>query len=270
MYSTRPLPVGEEDEYHVDAQGFLLNAEDDMKFFICKGEDEVNKNNDNPEPVLGYDLSPFQPNDDEIFFFEKKKDECCFTVDTMAPGREEKVQEGSLLQKGDTEEQLARIEMYNVREVDSDSEEEEEEEEEREEKYKVDHQDEDPNNTMEEELQEEDNVYISLQQDEEEYEGDQVTSTSKEDDEEECANDNVSSSNLPSKQMDLLETPKLDQFNKADERVEISENTVAETGTVEKNSSKSPFTAVVPLLKPPPKEKLEAYLSSKKGWNTKI
>lgn len=248
----------EEDECCVDEQGFLLNGSSQSNI------DSKNKSSKEDEvdvPVLGYDLSPFSPSDD-MKFFQKVEDECCFKVDATAASswREEKVQEESLLQKGGTEEQLARIEMYNRREVDSDSDDDDYDED-----LELD-QVEDSNEmeTEEEEPKADYDCYTGVP-DEPENEDEDYNIEDKE----LLYDKDLSSKVSPPNEHNTDPS----NFNdESGEKVELSvsqfEYSTSGTG-VEETSSKPPFAAVVPLLKPPPKEKMEAYLNTK-GWNRRI
>jgi hypothetical protein len=254
----------EEDEYCVDEQGFLLNGCSQSNI------DSNNKSSKEDEvdvPVLGYDLSPFSPSDD-IKFFQKVEDECCFTSDatTASSWREEKVQEESLLQKGGTEEQLARIEMYNRREVDSDSDDDDYDEDVEQDQV------EDPKEVEMEKVEPKADYdcYTGLPDEPENEDEDYDI-----EDKELVYDKDLSSKVSPPNEFGLMETHNTDPSNFNDEsgeKVELSvsqfEYSTSGTG-VEETSSKPPFAAVVPLLKPPPKEKMEAYLNSK-GWNRRI
>jgi hypothetical protein len=275
------------DESSVDAQGFLLNASDsqsDLNKKERKEEEEVDDDERNKvhpaEQVVGYDLSPFTPSDEDMkYFFENAaaKEECCVKVDTNASwSREEKNQEESLLQKGGTKEQLARIEMYNTREVDSDSDDDDGDGEEEEEEEIEGGEDDIANE--EEEMKEEGEKPAEGEVDYEGYVGlrnDDDDEEEEHDQEDDClTNEQDGNGCLHNDKLSPMDTSNVDPSNvdidsASGEKVELShpQTDLDSTGTAtEDRSSKPVFAAAVPLLKPPPKEKMEAYLKSK-GWN---
>jgi len=221
-------------------------------------------NQEHHQPLTnGYDLTPFQP-DEQQQQQQQQLDEDNENGEQHPNPHDdqEEKEEESLLQSGGCEDQLARIELYNSRIVDSDSEEEEDEEE-------VQVQD-----AEEEEDMENDDEYAGLDNDAEDGELSEVD------------DDGFGHVKIPSMQSVNI----VEQFDAEPSSLwqELSSTDVGETGNVEKLCmakmdddkivnplSSSPllvkeevkkedsFSKAVPLLKPPPAEKMQAYLLSK-------
>jgi hypothetical protein len=272
-----------DEEYSIDAQGFILNCSSSPIKTIVSDRDQFEKENvmntsdddllarrEEPSVTLGYDLSPFLPCDDTTNFLGDKNNETCCLLTESESWPEERLQkqlEESLLQNGGTQEQLARIELYNTRVYDSDSEEDDVEKEDTEEGHGADPWKNEESD--EDETCEHDNScnYEGLDGDDDDDERDQEDRSyqigagqgqGQEHGESEIRYSKEVLSEASMQQHGTLEPlPHMEQPT-------VVYDTICMERSTEIGSGSSPFAAHVPLLRPPPKEKLDAYLLSKK------
>ena len=115
-----------------DESGLVDNA----GFLVSEIDDEQKSPQSTGMPLtIGYDLSPFKPGEANLFVVESSEEETLTLSDTdhdKDSSDDTKKQEVDSLLQSDVslQEQLARIEMYNTRLLDSDSESEDDDEDE--------------------------------------------------------------------------------------------------------------------------------------------
>ena len=241
------IPLREDESSHVDSAGFLVNDIED-----------VHQSPTTPPLTIGYDLSPFESDDDNFFVTEQEpQEEENIPLEYIEDGTDssddrKKLDIVSLLQKGGSEKQLARIEMYNTRITDSDSESAGEEED-------TLSQQSSGSSDEEEDILNESGAYAGLP------DGQDDGSICNDIDDIDGLvplaetiqfNEQVSNDLKPS-------TVSCDEGASDELHKERSESEKDDKFTWDLSPRPNTFAASVPLLKPPPAEKMRLFLKSK-------
>lgn len=240
-------------ESNEDESGLVDNA----GFLVSDIDDEQKSPPSTSMPLtIGYDLSPFEPGEANLFSTnaEPSEQETLTLSDTdhdKDSSDDAKKQEvDSLLQSdGSLQEQLARIEMYNTRLLDSDSESEDDDED--------------------EESLEQQNIDLEKISDSSAYAG-----LCDEQEDDESSSDVVDSIDGLAPLVATIEQftgqqhiskGEPDAETSEEPHTEINETEKDKNGIVESTSDTrgDAYAESVPLLKPPPVEKMQAFLRSK-------
>jgi hypothetical protein len=255
------IPLQDDDSSHVDNAGFLVSDIEDVRQNLTSTPDLP--------LTIGYDLSPFEFDQDNFFVKECEPDDDGIPSlseigdDKDSSDDRKKLEIESLLRGGGTlEKQLARIKKYNTRVLDSDSESESEVESACEDEVSFHHQNFECSEDDDEEILNDSGAYAGL------FDG----------------FDNESTCNEVSDIDELVPLAATIQFDEqfscefknstitsdavvANDALhkEQNESEEIETVTLESSSSTRPnaFAASVPLIKPPPAEKMRMFLKSK-------